>query len=364
MSSTFGKAIKVTLFGESHGEYIGACIDGLAPGLKVDTDYIKAELYKRSARGSVSTKRREADEPQIVSGVRNGFTEGTPLTILIKNANADRSAYAAMDHIARPSHADYTAHAKYLGFQDAAGGGHFSGRLTAPLVAVCAIVKQALEEKGILIGTHISRLHNICDRAFAEDPLQDIKDLNAAYFPVLNAGAAKRMINAIEKTGAEGDSLGGVLETAVTGLEAGIGEPWFDSMESELAHALFSIPGVKGVEFGAGFGITELFGSQANDPFAMKDGKIVTLTNNSGGINGGITNGMPVVFRTAVKPTASIAKAQNTVDFIKGEDTTIEISGRHDPAIIHRARAVVDALTALVIADLYAKRYGYMWLRG
>ncbi len=364
MSSTFGKAIKVTLFGESHGECVGACVEGLAPGLKVDMDYMKAELSKRSARGSISTQRREADEPQIVSGAINGFTEGTPLTVLIKNNSADRGAYAVMDHIARPSHADFTAQAKYLGFQDAAGGGHFSGRLTAPLVAACSVIRYALEEKGIFIGTHISRLHDISDRALAEDPAADIKALNAEYFPVLDHDAAQRMKSAIEKAGAAGDSLGGVLETAVTGLDAGIGEPWFDSVESELAHALFSIPAVKGVEFGAGFAITELFGSQANDPFAIKDGRIVTLTNNSGGINGGITNGMPVVFRTAVKPTASIAAKQKTVDFIKGDDAEIEIAGRHDPAIVHRARAAVDSLTALVIADLYARRCGYMWLRG
>ena len=185
MSSTFGKAIKVTLFGESHGECVGACVEGLAPGLKVDMDYMKAELYKRSARGSISTQRREADEPQIVSGAINGFTEGTPLTVLIKNNSADRGAYAVMDHIARPSHADFTAQAKYLGFQDAAGGGHFSGRLTAPLVAACSVIRYALEEKGIFIGTHISRLHDISDRAFAKDPAADIKALSAEYFPVL-----------------------------------------------------------------------------------------------------------------------------------------------------------------------------------
>ena len=364
MSNNFGKAIRVTLFGESHGSCIGACIDGLPPGLKIDADYIAEELAKRSARGSISTARREADIPEIVSGAASGFTQGTPLTVLIRNTDTDRSAYASAGRIARPSHADFTAQAKYMGFQDASGGGHFSGRLTAPLVAVCAIVRRALEDKGILIGTHIASMHEICDRAFQEDLESDIKKLNSANFPALSSEAADAMKAAAESARAEGDSLGGVLETAVTGLEAGIGEPWFDSLESELAHAMFSVPAVKGIEFGAGFGFARMKGSRANDPFAVKDGRIVTLTNNNGGINGGISNGMPVLFRTVVKPTPSIGKEQQTVDFIKIEETKISITGRHDPAIVHRAREVVDSLTALVIADLCARRWGYMWLKG
>ena len=364
MSSTFGKAISVTLFGESHGECIGACIDGLPPGLKVDMDYIKAELSKRSAQGGISTARKEPDIPEIVSGAKDGFTEGTPLTVLIKNTSADRSAYSEMSRIARPSHADYSAQTKYLGFQDASGGGHFSGRLTAPIVAACAVVRQALEAKGIFIGTHILRLGELADRPFSLDPAEDIKALAGPQFPVLCEEKIREFKGAIESIGAEGDSLGGVLETTVTGLEAGIGEPFFGSIESELAHALFSIPGAKGVEFGAGFEIAAMRGSRANDAFAVRDGRVVTLTNNSGGINGGVSNGMPVVFRTAFRPTPSISKAQKSVDLNTMTETELVISGRHDPAFIHMARPVVDGLTALVLADLLVRRYGYMWLAG
>ena len=363
MSNTLGTAVRVTIFGESHGPAIGAVIDGLPPGLKVDTGYIEAELSKRSARGSISTARKEPDAPEFLSGVKDGFTEGTPLTIVIRNTNVKSSDYSLMSHVARPSHADYTAQAKYLGFQDAAGGGHFSGRLTAPLVAAGAILKQALEEKGILIGTHIARLGSAEDRGFGADLAEDIKKLDEEYFPVLDEGAAKLMEQEINSAASEQDSVGGVLETAITGLEAGLGEPMFGTFEGELAKALFAIPAVKGVEFGAGFALGSMRASQANDPFAVENGRIVTTSNNSGGINGGITNGMPVIFRTAVKPTASISRPQKTADFIEMKDTEIKIEGRHDPAIVHRARAVVDAAAAIVTADFIARRWGYMVLR-
>ena len=361
MGSVFGRSIKLTLFGESHKAAAGAVLDGLPPGPKVDMDYISSEMNKRRARGAYSTGRREADVPEFISGVKDGFTEGTPLCVIIKTTDARPSDYEKSP-VPRPSHADYTARAKYLGFQDACGGGHSSGRLTAPIVAACSVLKQALESKGILIGTHISRLGELTDRPFSLDPAGEIKALAGPQFPVLLEENIKAMKAAIEQAGAEGDSLGGVLETAVTGLEAGIGEPFFDSLESELAHALFSIPGAKGVEFGAGFAIAEMRGSRANDPFAVKDGRIVTLSNNSGGINGGISNGMPVVFRTAFRPTPSISLPQRSVDPDTMTETELVISGRHDPAFIHRARPVVDALTALVISDLLARRFGYLWL--
>ncbi len=364
MSNTLGKAIRLTLIGESHGPAIGAVIDGLPPGLKVDTEYIAEEMDKRRPAGKISTARHEKDIPEFISGVKNGYTQGTPLTLLIRNENARSSDYDKTSSIPRPSHADFTAQAKYLGFQDAAGGGHFSGRLTAPIVAAGAILKQALEEKGIIIGTHISKLHGICDRAFAEDPAEDIKTLNKKLFAVLDEAAENKMITEIEAAAAAGDSVGGVLETAVCGLEAGLGEPWFGAIESELAAAIFAIPAVKGIEFGAGFAAADMKGSEANDPFAVKDSRIITLTNHSGGIQGGISNGMPIVFRTAIKPTPSISLPQKSTDLKTFENTELTISGRHDPAIVHRARAVVDSVTALVLADLIARRCGYMTLRG
>ena len=362
MGSSFGNSIRITLFGESHGPAAGAVLEGLPPGLKVDMDYITSEMDRRRARGAYSTGRREEDVPEFISGVKGGFTEGTPVTVILKNSDIRPEDYAGSS-IPRPSHADFAAGAKYLGFQDASGGGHFSGRLTAPIVAACSILRQALEAKGILIGTHILKLGELSDRPFAADPSGDISTLKGPQFPVLLEDKIKDFKSAIEGIGAEGDSLGGVLETAVTGLEAGIGEPFFGSVESELAHALFSVPGAKGVEFGAGFGIAAMKGSEANDAFAMRNGKVVTLTNNSGGINGGISNGMPIVFRTAFRPTPSISRPQKSVDLSTMTETELVISGRHDPAFIHRARPVVDALTAFVLADLLAQRYGYMWLR-
>ena len=379
MGSVFGNSIKLTLFGESHGAAVGAVLDGLPPGLKVDAEYIAAEMNKRRARGAYSTGRQEADVPEFVSGVKNGFTEGTPLAVIIRTTDARPQDYEAQGgagsglktgsaaqekpFIPRPSQSDFTAQAKYLGFQDASGGGHFSGRLTAPIVAVCAVVRQALEAKGIFIGTHILMLGELTDRPFSPDPTEEIKALAGPQFPVLSEEKIKEFKGAIESIGAEGDSLGGVLETAVAGLEAGIGEPFFSSIESELARALFSIPGARGVEFGAGFDIAKMRGSQANDAFSVKDGRVVTTTNNSGGINGGVSNGMPIVFRTAFRPTPSISIPQKSVDLNTMTETELVISGRHDPAFIHRARPVVDGLTALVLADFLAQRYGYMWLR-
>lgn len=363
MSNTFGKAIRITLFGESHGPAVGAVVDGLPPGLKIDKDRIAAELAKRSGPESVSTARREPDEVEFLSGEKDGYTQGTPLTIVIRNTAARPGDYEKTADTLRPSHADYTGYVKYLGFADTSGGGHFSGRLTAPIVAAGAILQTALEEKGITVGTHILRLHGVSDRAFAEDPAEDIKTLKGMDFPALDKDAAAKMIKEIETAKAAGDSVGGTLETAVCGLGAGLGEPWFDSIESETAHVLFSIPAVKGVEFGDGFALAEKTGSEANDEPCFKNGRISMRSNNGGGADGGVTNGMPLVFRTAVKPTPSIAKKQNTVDLARGEETAVEIKGRHDPAIVHRAAAVVNAAAAIVIADFIARRCGYMALR-
>lgn len=363
MKNTFGNNISVTLFGESHGEVIGAVLDGLAPGVRIDEEYIRHELEKRKPRGNISTARRESDEAKIVSGVLNGLSTGAPITVLMENTNTNSKDYSLFKDVPRPSHADYTAEIKYGGYQDYRGGGHFSARLTAPLVAVGAILKLALKSKGILIGTHIKSLHGIYDRDFM-DLEADICTLNAKVFPALSDESEERMIKEITSVRERGDSVGGVLECAVVGLPAGVGEPWFDSLESTLSHALFSIPGVKGVEFGLGFSFAEKYGSEANDPFCTDGEKIFTKTNNNGGINGGISNGMPVVFRVAVKPTPSIYIEQESVSLSKMENTTLRIDGRHDPAIIHRARAVVDAICAIAIADAVATAFGPQYFGG
>lgn len=364
MKNTFGTSISVTLFGESHGEAIGAVLDGLAPGIEIDGELIRKKLTQRRPSGKISTPRVEDDEFSIVSGVFDGRTTGTPLCILIPNTNKKSSDYDRVARLARPGHADYTAECKYHGYQDHRGGGHFSGRLTAALVAAGAIVLSALERRGIRVATHISSLGAVSDRGFDGNNLEnDIKKLNGLDFAVLDDGAAEAMRGEILAAAEEGDSVGGVLETVVCGLPAGVGEPWFDTVEGMIAHAMFSVPGIKGVEFGAGFGISRLRGSEANDALRSCDGGIMTLANNNGGVNGGITNGMPVVFRCAVKPTPSIFKAQQTVDVKSGENAELTLTGRHDPAIVHRVRAVVDCMTALTVADLLAQRYGTDWLR-
>ena len=361
MKNTFGNSVSVTLFGESHGAQIGAVLDGLAPGIPVSEVYIAARLSRRRPSGAISTKRVEPDNFKIVSGVFNGFTTGTPLCILIPNENTKSGDYEATRALARPGHADYTAYCKYHGFEDYRGGGHFSGRLTAPLVAAGAVAMYALEQKGIRIGTHIARCAQIADRAFG-DLERDLTFLQESQFAVLDPEAADKMRAAMKAAAEDGDSVGGVLETAVTGMPAGVGEPFFDSLESVLSHAMFSIPAVKGVEFGDGFALADGRGSQTNDSFAMQDDRIVTRTNHNGGINGGISNGMPILFRCAVKPTPSIYREQETVDFLQGRDRKILIKGRHDPAIVHRAVVVADCVTALVLCDMLTQRFGTDYL--
>ena len=363
MKNTFGNNLSVTLFGESHGEAIGCVIDGIAPGIKIDKDYIKNCLLQRAARSDISTPRKEGDEPVFLSGVKNGVTEGTPICVLIKNSNVNSSSYSDLELTPRPSHADLTAEYKYHGYQDKAGGGHFSGRITAPLVAAGAIIRRALLDRGIKIGTHIKTLHGVPDRDF-ECYEKDIALLDGALFPALDPNASERMQNEIRSARGMLDSVGGVLETVIAGVPGGVGEPWFDTVEGIISHAVFSVPGVKGVEFGDGFGITEKYGSEANDPYATENGAIVTTKNSSGGIIGGITNGMPIIFRTAIKPTPSIAKEQKTVNLATGETVTLSVGGRHDPAIIHRARAVIDAVAAISVADLLVTRFGTDYLKG
>lgn len=363
MKNTFGQSVAVTIFGESHGAEIGVVIDGMAPGIEVDEKFIAGQLTLRRPVGRISTARKEQDRFRIVSGVFNGKTTGTPICIVIPNEDTRSKDYSATRALARPGHADYTAYCKYHGFEDYRGGGHFSGRITAGLVAGGAIALLALKKRGINIGTHICSLGNIHDRPF-EDIDEDIAALNKLSFAVLDKNKEAEMIRIIEDAASDGDSVGGVLETAVTGFPKGVGEPWFDTAEGILSHALFSIPAVKGVEFGAGFDLVNAHGSEFNDPLRIEDGRIETLSNNNGGINGGITNGMPILFRCAVKPTSSIYKPQETVDFIKNENAVLQIHGRHDPAIIHRARVVVDSVTALTLCDMLACRFGTDYLAG
>lgn len=356
MRNTLGDGVTLTLFGESHGKGIGAVLDGLAPGIKVDTDFLEFQLSKRRPQGHLESSRIEQDQYTILSGVFQGYTTGAPLAIVIENQDVRSSDYCDISHLARPSHADYTALMKYHGYSDYRGGGHFSGRITAPIVALGAIVQKALEQKQIYIGTHILTCGGIKDRPFADYP-KDILSLQTKLFPVLD-DVEKQMKEKMEEAFFQQDSLGGILQTAIIGLPAGLGEPWFSSVEGKLANALFSIGGIKGIEFGAGFDFAKMSGSKANDSFYMDNQTIRTKTNHNGGINGGITNGMPIRFNVVVKPTPSIGQIQDTVDLLQKKDTHIQIQGRHDPAIIRRMAVVVDSLVAIVIADLLASRYG------
>lgn len=363
MKNTFGNSMSVTIFGESHGPFIGAVLDGLAPGIEVNDDFIKAQLDKRRPAGKISTARSEADAYQIVSGVFEGKTTGTALCIIIPNSAQHSKDYSATRPLARPGHADYTAFCKYHGFEDYRGGGHFSGRITAAVVAAGAIAISALEKKGIRIGTHIKSVGPVADRDF-NDYDEDLTALSKLVFPALDQVKAKEMEHYIEQVAADGDSVGGVLESVITGMPAGVGEPWFDSIESILSHVLFAVPAIKGVQFGAGFDMVNSLGSQYNDSFYMQEGQVKTRTNNNGGVNGGISNGMPITFRCAVKPTPSIYKDQDTVNFFENKDQVLSIKGRHDPAIIHRARVVVDSVTALAVYDMLASRFGTDFFAG
>lgn len=361
MKNSLGTSVILTLFGESHGSEIGAVLDGFAPGIPVDEAFIAAQLAKRRPQGRTDTARREPDAFRIVSGVFNGRTTGAPICILIPNSDTRSADYEKSLGLPRPSHADYVAHVKYAGYEDWRGGGHFSGRITAALVAVGAIALAALRSKGIRIGTHILRCGDVRDAEF-NDLEHEMEILESKDFPVISP-VEEAMTEQILAAREQGDSIGGIIQTAVTGLEAGIGEPWFSSLEGVLANALFSIGGIKGVEFGSGFGFADLRGSQANDAFCLEDKQIRTKTNHNGGINGGISNGMPLVFNCAVKPTPSISQPQQTVNLLTGEEATLQLSGRHDPAIIRRICPVVTSLVGIVLCDQLALRHGTDWLR-
>ena len=354
MSSSFGSRFRVTLFGESHGPAIGAVIEGVTPGLRLEEEYIRAYCARRLARGASPPARHEPDLPRVVSGAVDGVACGTPLTVVIENTSTRSGDYGPQSRIARPGHADYTGHLRYDGFNDVRGGGHFSGRLTAPLVYAGAVASLMLRRQGVAIGAHAAEIAGVTDTPF--DPVsvgpREFDALHGRDFPVLDPAAGEGMQAAIAAARADCDSVGGVVECAVTGLPAGVGDPFFDTLESRLAYLLFAIPAVKGVEFGAGFSAARMRGSESNDPFVSEGGRIRTSRNAAGGIQGGISNGMPILFRAAFKPTPSIAKPQQTVNFVTGEALTAEIRGRHDPCIVPRAAVCVEAAAAIALADL------------
>lgn len=360
--STFGKAIPVNLFGESHGKAVGITINNLPGGIELDIEKINQELFKRRPKSNLSTPRREQDEIVFLSGFFNGKTTGTPLTVVIHNNDTRSRDYNP--NILRPSHADYTAHIKYNQSQDYRGGGHFSGRLTTPIVILGAIAQQVLEQKGIVIASHINSIKDIEDLSFGDLSINEelLRKLQQSDFPLINEDNKAMFEEVILNAKANKNSVGGTIETCILNLPVGYGDPFFESVESVLAHLLFSVPAIKGVEFGKGFDITTLFGSEANDSFQIEDGKISTKSNHSGGIQGGISNGMPITFKVAVKPTASIGLPQETVDLETMTSTVLELQGRHDPCIVHRVIHVINAITAYGILEIMARKEGLSWI--
>lgn len=349
MSSTFGNALKITIFGQSHAPAIGVCMEGFPAGFTPDFDELNAFLAQRApGQGAYTTARREPDRPEFLAGLVRGHTCGAPVTAIIRNTDTRSGDYAAFTDVPRPSHADYPAQVKWQGAQDSAGGGHFSGRLTAPLCIAGGLCLQYLHARGIEITAHIERIGAAQDRRFT--PTQP-ETLAKAKLPVLDPDSAEAMLAQIAAAKAEGDSVGGCIECAVTGLPAGLGSPMFGGMENRLAQILFGIPAVKGVEFGSGFACAGMRGSEHNDPYFMQDGAVRTRTNHAGGILGGLTTAMPVIFRVAVKPTPSIARPQESVSLQRGEDAVLEIHGRHDPCIVPRAVPCVEAAAAIAILD-------------
>lgn len=353
MSSEYGKKLRISIFGQSHGRAIGVNIDGLPGGETIDTDELMTFMARRATGGELATKRREPDIPVFLSGLENGKTCGFPLCAVIENKDQHSADYAGLTNTPRPAHADYTAGIRYGGHADMRGGGHFSGRLTAPLCIAGGIAKQILARHGIFTGAHLSRIAGISDEAFPLEPTKELFDtVSGRAVPVIDQKAGERMAQAVRNAAHEMDSTGGVVECAVIGVPAGVGSPMFDGVENRLAQAIFGIPAVKGVEFGVGFRAADMKGSEHNDPFEISNGKIKTMTNNCGGILGGITTGMPIVFRVAFKPTPSIAREQRTVNISSMENTVLNIKGRHDPCVAIRAVPVVEAVAATVILDM------------
>ena len=358
MSSDFGKKVKIQIFGQSHSEAIGVVMDGLPAGEEIDLDEVQKFMERRApGRNAYSTPRKEADLPRVVSGLFEGKTCGAPVCAIIENTNTRSKDYDKLKDLPRPGHADFTAWVKYDGYNDHRGGGHFSGRMTAPLCFAGAVCKQILERKGIHVGAHILSIKGVKDVPFdaVEIDAETLKAVAGKAFPVQNDAAGEEMQAVIAAVKEKGDSVGGIVECAITGLPVGVGEPMFDGLESVLAQAIFAIPAVKGVEFGAGFGVAELFGSENNDDFIYEEGMVKTKANNHGGSLGGISSGMPLVFRAAFKPTPSISMEQDTISISKRENDRLAVQGRHDPCIVPRAVPVVEAAAAVAILDLLCR---------
>lgn len=357
MSNIFGHAVTMTIFGESHGIGIGVVLDGLPVGVKVAWNAVRQEMARRRpGKDILSTARVETDAFEVQSGIFNGYTTGAPLCCVIKNKDQRSKDYSQLRHMMRPGHADYTGKIRYGGYNDYRGGGHFSGRITAPLVFAGAIASQILAARGVTIGAHIARLEDTYDTPF--NPLGETADtlqsLKGDAVPTLDKKKAQAMAETIVQAKDNLDSVGGVIECMAIGLPAGLGNPFFDSVESVLAHMMFSVPATKGIEFGDGFGMAGLRGSTANDSFYYDtDGTVKTRTNHNGGINGGITNGMPLLFRVAVKPTSSISQEQQTIDTDTKENCSLIVKGRHDPCIVQRAVPVIEAATAWALLDVW-----------
>lgn len=354
MSSLFNGGISVSIFGESHGKGIGVVMDNLPAGEPIDLDEIGVFMARRAPKkDGTSTMRSEKDIPDILSGFFEGKTTGTPLAAVIFNTDQHSKDYGNISHIARPAHADYTGFLRYNGANDPRGGGHFSGRITAPLVFAGAVCAQILKRRGITTGAHIRSIKGISDEAF--DPMnvtaEQLEAVKSRSFPVISDEAEEKMRAEILSARNNLDSVGGVIECAAVGFPAGVGSPMLDGLENVISRLVFAIPAVKGIEFGNGFGCAELFGSENNDEFALKDGKVVTLTNNHGGILGGISSGMPIIFRAAFKPTPSISRSQNSVDFKKMTEQELVIKGRHDPCVVPRAVPCVEAALNIALVS-------------
>ena len=355
MSGIYGMNIKMSIYGESHGNAVGVVLDGLPPGLALDEEAIASEMARRApGQSALTTARKESDAVEIQSGFFNGFTTGTPLCARIANSDQHSKDYSILKDKMRPGHGDYAGNVRYQGYNDYRGGGHFSARLTAPLVFAGAVAKQSLAQYGITVGAHILRIHDIEEPSF--NPLGEseatLKAIDSKAFPVINDAIGAQMQNCILTAKGVLNSVGGVIELMAINLPAGLGAPYFDSVESRLSQILFSVPAVKGIEFGEGFGFAQLTGAEANDQMHYEDGKVRCFTNHNGGITGGLTNGMPLLFRVAMKPTPSISREQKTVSLAEQSDTTLTIVGRHDPCIVQRAVPVIEAVTAWTLWDL------------
>ncbi|MCT4631779.1 MAG: chorismate synthase [Firmicutes bacterium] len=356
MGSIYKNGIGVSIFGESHGEAIGGVIDGFPSGVEIDMDHILWLMdRRRPGKNKMSTTRKETDIPRILSGVFNGFTTGTPISFVIENNNKKSKDYSKLMNTPRPSHGDYSGLIKYKGFNDYRGGGHFSGRLTAPIVFIGALCEQVLNSNGIKVFSKVESIGGIYDTDIESLDAFDIRKLRNKKLPLLSDEIGKKIEESIEEVRKQGDSIGGSVKTYIVGLKAGLGNPIFDNIEGHLARLLFSVPGIKSVEFGLGKDFARSKGSEVNDEFYYENGIVKTYTNNNGGINGGISNGMPIVHTVAMKPTPSIFKNQRTVDLKTGENVDLQIEGRHDPCIVPRAIPVIEAISSIGILDLLVK---------